>query len=338
MKRVDRRTGKRCLAKSVRRLGVFLVLGLAGWTGPAVRAAEGAGFRFAPVSESSLGLWEGDRRVLVYNHGVIRREGVPDRYARSTYVHPLYGVDGEVLTDDFPADHRHHRGLFWAWPHVRVGDAHHDLWLLQGIRQQFERWIRREASEREARLEVQNGWYVGEEKVVDETVRFRVHPVRDGTRAVDVAFEWRVLKGPLTLQGAEGKSYGGLTLRFAPGTNTAITIPAGRISEDLAMTNLPWADLTRLWTAEGRTSGAAIFVAPDHPDYPPQWLLRHYGVLCLGWPGVEPATFEAGQVIRTRYRVWIHRGAVDATRLREAYEAYCREVESGRQGGRPAGG
>lgn len=322
---VDVRIGRRMARWVAGVLGCVLA-GWLGWGCASAGSGGTAGFRFEPVNESSLGLWEGDRPVLVYNHGVIRRAGVPERYARSTYVHPLYGVDGEVLTDDFPADHLHHRGLFWAWPHVRVGGVRYDLWLLQGIRQQFERWGRREASAREALLEVHNGWYAGEAKVVDETVRFRVHPVRGGTRAVDVAFEWRVLKGPLTLQGAEGKSYGGLTLRFAPGTNTAITIPAGRISEDLAMTNLPWADLTRLWAGSGRTSGAAIFVAPDHPGYPPQWLLRHYGVLCLGWPGVEPATFGEGDVIRARYRVWIHRGEVDAIRLREAYAEYCREL------------
>ncbi|WP_423444259.1 DUF6807 family protein [Limisphaera sp. VF-2] len=307
-------------------------LGLAAmiWAAAPVPGQTQGGFRFGSVNETSLGLWEGERPVLVYNHGVIRRPGVAEHLARSTYVHPLYGLDGEVLTDDFPSDHLHHRGLFWAWPHVRIGEAHYDLWLLRGIRQQFERWIRREATNEGARLEVENGWYVGADKVVAEEVRFHVHPAREDARAVDVAFTWTVRKGPLTLQGAEGKSYGGLTLRFAPGTNTTITIPAGRISEDLPMTHLPWADLTRLWEATRQTSGAAIFVAPDHPDYPPQWLLRHYGVLCLGWPGVQAATFAEGQTIRARYRIWIHRGAVSADRLRRAYEEYCRELSVSR--------
>ena len=305
-------------------------LGLSLWPALAPRAEAQGGFRFAPVSETSLGLWEGEQPVLVYNHGIIRRPGVAEHLARSSYVHPLYGLDGEILTDDFPPDHLHHRGLFWAWPHIRVADSHYDLWLLRGIRHQFERWLEREATATEARLHVANGWYVGDQKIVAEEVRFRVHPARDDARAVDVAFAWTILKGPLSLQGAQGKSYGGLTLRFAPGTNTTITIPSGRIAEDLPMTNLPWADLTRLWEAGGRTSGAAIFVAPDHPDYPPQWLLRHYGVLCLGWPGVKAATFDEGQTIQARYRVWIHRGPASADRLRRAYDEYCREVSGNR--------
>ncbi|MCU0781700.1 MAG: PmoA family protein [Akkermansiaceae bacterium] len=294
---------------------------------PPIRAAEPqppGGFRFAEVSDKSLGLWEGGQPVLVYNHGVISKAGVPADRARSSYVHPLYGLDGEVLTDDFPKDHYHHRGLFWSWPHVKIGDKEYDLWMLKGIRHQFERWLDKDATAKGATLAVENGWYVGAEKVVQEKVWLRVQPAKADERAIDVECEWTPLKEPLTLTGAEGKSYGGLTLRFAPGTNTAITIPAGLTREDLPMTNLPWADLTRLWNAEKKTSGAALFVHPSHPDFPPQWLTRHYGVLCLGWPGVKPATFPPGKAIRCRYRVWIHRDQVSAERVARAYEEYRR--------------
>jgi len=314
-----------------------LLLASAGWVALAVShlgAAEASAnpnaFRFEPVNENSLGLWEGSRPVLVYNHGVIRKEGVPADRARSSYIHPLYGLDGEVLTDDFPRDHYHHRGLFWSWPHVQVGGQHYDLWMLKGIEHRFQRWLARETGPGPAVLGIENGWYVGPKRVMLEQVWVRVHPAGANERAMDLDFTWTPEGQPIRLTGAEGKSYGGLTLRFAPGTNTAITIPAGLTSRDLPMTNLPWADLTRLWTAEKVTSGAAIFVSPDHPDFPPEWLTRHYGVLCLGWPGVKPATFQPGQPIHCRYRVWIHRGAVDARRLTEAYQAYA----SGRAGSR----
>jgi sugar/nucleoside kinase (ribokinase family) len=32
-------------------------------------------------------------------------EGVPEDRRRSCYIHPIYGLDGQVLTDDFPKDH-----------------------------------------------------------------------------------------------------------------------------------------------------------------------------------------------------------------------------------------
>ena len=281
----------------------------------------GAAFRFAPVNEKSLGLWEGDRPVLVYNHGVLLKKGVAASFARSSYLHPIYGLDGEVITDDFPADHLHHRGLFWGWPHVKVGGTEYDNWALRGMATKFERWLAREAGPTGAVLGVQNGWYVGEKRVVDEQVWFRVHPAAAGRRAIDVELWLKPLE-PVTLSGAEGKSYGGMTLRFASGDDTQITVPSGRTGDDLYINHQPWTDLTRKWPGRKEPSGAALFVAKDHPDYPPTWLTRHYGVLCLGWPGVTPKTLPAGEPLRLSYRVWIHRGTPDAATLGKEYVDY----------------
>lgn len=290
---------------------------------PAARLNAADSFRFTNTTDKSLALFEGDRPVFVYNHGVIKPPaGVPADRARSSYIHPLYGPDGEVLTDDFPKDHYHHRGLFWSWPHVRIGDQHYDLWMLNGIEHRFERWLSREAGANGATLGVENGWYVGERKVVREQVWIRTTPSIRDDRALDVELTWTPIAEPLTLEGAEGKSYGGLTLRFAPRTNTVITTPLGQGEKDLTITRLPWADLSARFAGREQASGAAIFVAPDHPDYPPEWLTRHYGVLCLGWPGVKPKTFQLGETIRCRYRVWIHRGAASVERLKQAYQAY----------------
>ena len=45
-------------------------------------------------------------------------------------------LDGNVITEDFPADHGHHRGVFWAWHQVVVDVAGQrkslgDAWLCQ---------------------------------------------------------------------------------------------------------------------------------------------------------------------------------------------------------------
>ena len=63
-------------------------------------------------------------------------------------------------------------------------------------------------------------------------------------------------------------------------------------------------------------------VPPDHPDYPPTWLTRHYGALCVGYPGVRPCTFTPGKPWRLNYRVWIHKNAPDTAVLQRAYDAY----------------
>ncbi len=281
-------------------------------------------FRFADVNDKSLGLWEGDKPVLVYNHGVITSTNAPADRARSSYVHPIYGLDGEVITDDFPRDHYHHRGLFWSWPHVKSGTNEVDLWMLKGIRHEFDRWLKREASETAAVLGVQNHWLIGNRKAVREEVWLRALPANADGRAIDVELIWTPLGEPLTLRGAEDKSYGGLTLRYAPHkTPPIITVPDGRTKEDLTVTRLPWADFSAEFRGATSPSGAAIFISPTHPDFPPEWLTRHYGVLCVGWPGVKEQTFQPDAPIRCRYRVWVHRGAATPEKLREAYHNYA---------------
>lgn len=300
---------------------------------PVKAAIKPSGFQFKAVNDDSLGLWDADKPVLVYNHGMVTVESVPkkdNRRTRSSYIHPLWGLQGEVLTDDAPKDHYHHRGVFWAWPHVSIDGKEHDLWMYKNIQQKFVRWLDREAGPVTATLGVENGWFVGDRKVMIERVWLRTFRAADGHRALDIEFVFIPVDRPITLRGSEGKSYGGLNLRFGPRDNTVITVPSGPAKQDLPDTPLAWADLTsKLKDPKAKMpSGAAIFVDPGHPDFPPTWLTRHYGILCVGWPGVKGKTFEPGVPIRLAYRIWIHNGTVDTAALQQAYDAYSQALQA----------
>jgi hypothetical protein len=291
---------------------------------------SGASFSFQDISAQSLRLCEGDRPVLVYNHGVITREDIPEqehRRSRSCYIHPWHGLSGEVLTDDFPGDHYHHHGVFWTWPHVLIDGQQHDLWAGSTIWQRHHRFLVREVGPVAAVLAVESGWYVGEEQVMTERIWITVFRATTEEQSVDLGMYFTPLR-TMTLQGAEGKSYGGLTVRFAPGPrqDTLITVPEGPTSEDLPDTPLAWADFTSRFGASEHRSGAAIFVSPHHPDYPPTWLTRYYGPLCVGWPGVVAREFPAAVPFQLDYRLWIHRQAVSVEQLREAYTGYQHAV------------
>jgi hypothetical protein len=281
-----------------------------------------AGFEFKPVGEKSLGLWEGGRPVLVYNHGEIPFQAGRQARSRASYLHPIYGLDGELLTDNAPADHYHHHGLFWAWTHVRIGGREYNFWEGDDIRIQFKTWLAKETGEDGAKLGVENGWFLGDREVMKEVLWLVVHPASSDERSIDVTLTWTPLDAPISLSGAEGKSYGGLSLRFAPRQNTVITVPDGRAEEDLLITRLPWADLSAQFEGASAKSGAAVFVHPSHPDYPPEWMTREYGLLAVGWPGVEPKTLPAGEPVTCRYRLWIHRGTPGAATIQKAYDKY----------------
>lgn len=182
--------------------------------GPAVSFV----FAFTKAGPASLQVSQLGNPVFVYNHGVITDEKVPakdGRRSRACYIHPLWGLNGEVLTADFPKDHYHHHGVFWAWPHVEIGrdeigKEKFDLWEYKDIAQRFVRWLARDTGPLAAVLGVENGWFVGDRKVMIERVWMQVAKATPTERALDLDFTWIPVDRPITLRGAEGKSYGGL--------------------------------------------------------------------------------------------------------------------------------
>ena len=313
-------------------IGVLLHL-LGGLTSlDATETAKATPFEFRDVNGRSLGLFEGGKPVLVYNHGVMTDPRVPKedpRRSRSCYIHPLYGLNGEVLTDDFPRDHYHHHGVFWGWPHVEIDGREYDLWMGKGIQQRFVRWIDRRVEPDAAILVVENGWFVGERKVMIEQVCLRAGRATDVARTLDIDLNWTPVDRPITLRGAEGKSYGGLSVRFAvpEGSRPTITVPEGVAKDDLLETRLAWVDLTQPFSGAMTPSGATLMAPPSHPDYPPTWVARHYGLQGVGYPGVKSETFPTGQPLRLSYRLWIHKTAADPATLQHAYGAYCHETK-----------
>jgi len=273
----------------------------------------------------SLTILDGTLLVLTYQYGDLLEEGVDPRYTRSCYIHPLYSLDGlEILTEDFPQDHLHHRGLFWTWPVVKTRGRDTQTWHPADptLRQYFVRWSKRQAEQGGATLSVENVWKLGGDEVVArEQVALKVLSADETGRAIDIEIVLEAVGGPLELRGApdQNKGYGGLCLRGAPlFTGAVMTTDKGPLEKDV--TNIPyrWADIS---TPE---RGVAIFVSPDHPGSPLQWLIRnsYAGVLNPSWPGNETTVLEPGSPVSLRYRIYIHRGDAVSGRVEQAYSAY----------------
>lgn len=302
-----------------------------------------------PTAAGRLEICERGKPVLVYNASEQIRDEITDsRNRRACYVHPLYGLQGEVLTDDFPKDHYHHHGLFWGWMHVAFEgiDGEFDNWTHpETLRFVHHRWLRREAAADQAILAVENGWYLTDSKgqrtsdsLMRERITLTVHPEQDNLRLIDFSGEWTPTTRAVTLRGAEGKSYGGVNIRFAPHQDSVITVADGVTSEDLPIARLTWADFTAKFVMPSQTkaestesmleSGIVLMISPNHPDYPPTWLTRHYGVLCIGWPGVDGQTFKPGETFKLDYRILTHKKPLSVEALREIYANYVSEIKS----------
>jgi hypothetical protein len=308
---------------------------LDGWN---VNGVPKSPFAFSDPTKSAVTLTENNKHVYTYQRDTIVNESVPrtdSRRTRACFIHPLFGLKGEELTDSFPRDHFHHHGIFWAWKTVEIEGVKYEHWEQRSVKTKFVDWLGETTGQTAGSLAVENGWFVGDAKVMIERVWVRTFASDENARVLDIDLVLIPTDKPVSLQGAGGKSYGGMTMRFKVWPNkeadVAVTVPQGvrkhvgdglLSKEDLSNTRLPYADLTANFSDAPGRSGATLMISPDHPDYPPTWLTRCYGPLCVGWPGVEAQTLPAGKPVKLSYRVWVHRNEESPDTIAAAYEAY----------------
>jgi hypothetical protein len=260
-------------------------------------------FAFRDAGPSAVELTENGRPVFTYNYGMTLKEGVPADRRRCCYLHPVYTPAGVAVTDDFPKDHYHHRGIAWMWPEIKAGGRQVDGWMLKGIDDRFVRWVARESKPGSARLAVENGWFSAERQVLKETAEMVVYPAKQGARAIELTLTFEALGEPVEISGTHdlNKGYGGLAFRFAPRENTVIRTEAGEQFKDTDMVPHPWAELEA--TYQGRRAAARVIIDKRNPGFPNGWCLRPYGFLGVNYPGLTPVTLVPGRPLVLRYRV-----------------------------------
>jgi len=71
-------------------------------------------------------------KVLQYRYGIVEppTADIPNIYARSGYIHPIWTPEGLIVSDDFSPLYPHHRGLWFAWTKSRYKDRTPDFWNL----------------------------------------------------------------------------------------------------------------------------------------------------------------------------------------------------------------
>ena len=275
----------------------------------AAPAAAPASFAFHQTSPTALELSEGGKPVFVYNFGMVLKAGFPESMRRSCYLHPVYAPDGTLLTDDFNADHPHHRGISWMWPEVTVDGQKGDVWMLKGFRQQFVRWKARQCEGPLARLAVENGWFDGQRKFVAEDLEILAHAASGGRRALDFTLRFEALDHAVQIAGTPDgkKGFGGFCFRFAPrdggAAKTLIRTDQGIAKKDGVLSPHAWAQISGIF--QGKPAGARIEDDPSNPGYPHNgWLMRHaLGFLNVSYPGLEPLTLSPGKPLVLKYRV-----------------------------------
>jgi hypothetical protein len=79
---------------------------------------------------NKLKLTTANRPVLVYQAQAdeLPSPEIKPVFRRGGYIHPVYTPSGRLVTDDYPADHYHHHGIWYAWTKTEFEGRHPDFW------------------------------------------------------------------------------------------------------------------------------------------------------------------------------------------------------------------
>ncbi len=260
-------------------------------------------------------LQEGDSARLCYRYATV---GPGDRLAsiapgnrkyaipRSNYIHPLYGPHGEELTLDWPLDHPHHRGIYWAWPEVDWQGRRGDLHALQNVFARPTGRCQVTGGPVFAQVDAENLWlWEDREPIVRERALLRAYRSTSLGWLLDLEFEFAALNDQVALARRDTTHYGGLNLRFNSLRQQEIV---KYVDPTAAAPRPAWGALSGIFAGVSQASRVVILPSAANPDYPPDWV----DYPNLNW--LQP-TFPAsgtrhllrpGHPLILRYRLWIH--------------------------------
>ena len=271
--------------------------------------------------------------VLQYQATPKSRNG---SHRRANYIHPLFGLDGKVLTEDFPSDHHHHRGVFWAWHQLYVGDvAAGDGWLAKAFD-----WNVRSTKviSKAASIEIKNEvlWQSGKlldadaqpVPLVKEMNVIEVHRAKGELRYIDFEINLLALQPDLSIGGSnDAKGYGGFSVRVKQPPDLRFLASSGFMkAKKLPMDCGDWVDLVGQF-GNSETKGIAILVHPESAGYPQKWILRDKVKSMQNpvYPGRSPVGLSTKNFTTLRYRLILHNRVMTKADLDRAQRVYASE-------------
>ena len=309
------------LVKKITILSVLTLLILPG---------KGRSSDFIEIQKQDDGLLvlEEGREVLFYQTAPKSHNG---EYQRTNYIHPLYSLEGSVLTEDFPEDHLHQRGIFWAWHQIVVNDQRvADQWTLENFD-----WVLQDVSIDESPLEyselqVTFHWespnYTDESgntvPFVEEISTVRIYPTREFQdtlyQQIDFHTALRSINVPVSIGGSEdAKGYGGFSLRIKLPDDMLFLGENGLMKpQTTAVDAGSWMDFTGSLEDDGSRAGMTVLTHPSLPLFPPPWIIRAKNSMQNPvFPGRDLFQLPTEKPLELFYRVLIHDGDLKPVRI-----------------------
>jgi hypothetical protein len=256
------------------------------------------------------GFWIMEDQDKIFFFQKTMNDSVPG-YARNNYFHPVYDLNGQILTEDFPADHPHQRGLFWAWHQVLIdGQPVCDPWDTKDFFQNItdvEFYVNELGR---GILRYTSFWHTTkktDDPFLMEKTEVIIHPRTAAYRQIDFKLNFRALEHNLFIGGSDDeKGYGGFTMRMQTNKHTLFS---AEIEKNLTPQNLsvPVGQFVHISNPELKR-GVTLISSPDNPGET-RWILRQTGsAQNCAWPGRNAIPFKVDEPVQLKYSVIIHKG------------------------------
>ena len=247
--------------------------------------------------------------------------------ARSDYIHPLYGPDGETLTADYAGDHPHHRGVYWAWPEVYYKGGCRDLHALQGVFARPVKLLRAESSDEGAVIEAESVWKWGDTEPIVKELAILCVPARGPAEGwwVDLEFRFTALVDGVSVARRGQTAYGGLNLRTTLHGGQKLSHHA---DPPAAAPRRNWGQIAGVPKGGKEAVAIAILEHAANPDYPGEWIkFPDIDWLQPTFPAkgtkyALPTASSGKDPLVLRYRLWVRKGAASAEELANAWDGY----------------
>ena len=260
------------------------------------------------------------------------------------YFHPLNTADGRTLTWDRPPDHLWHHGLWFSWKFINAVN----YWEIDGktgrpAGQTTWSNVRVDAGDDlTSRIAMDLAYRPageGAPVLTEERTIESGPPDAEGTYSMDWTCAFRAIQKvvldrtplPGEPEGQGWGGYAGLSLRLAAALRDRQVMssdgPIAEMPEDRYRGRHTAADYSGV--IDGNEEGIAVLDNPRNPGSPTPWYVIRSAEMSFFSPAIlcyGPITLEAGQRLTLRYRVIVHHGRWDSTRLNAEYAKYSRQT------------
>ncbi len=273
---------------------------------------------------------EGKDSVLIYQ---AKTKSLNGRFPRADYVHPLWGLNGEVLTQDFPKDHLHHRGVFWTWHQIYIHDKEvADAWVCKDFEWDVKRADVVEQNDRFLTLQASVLWESpkvtgkkGKQKpFVRETTSIKIYRGQKYFRIIDFEIRLAALEKGVAIGGSDNeKGYGGFCVRMSMPDDLRFISSTGEvIPQTLQVKAGPWMDIVGSLGKSGGKAGILIMVHKDNPPPINRWILRRKGSMQNPvFPGRDLYPLTKNDLV-LRYRLVLHEGDLHVEQINGFYKDF----------------